>query len=508
MALLTYQRAAGLAGVTLFIFLLLGYTTYNTRSADTIPFSYEKQHSAPTVSNPHSGASYSSSYTSPGSAENWQFEPARDAHNYGLSPEQCDAAFPELWAELDRAVAHRKKVGMITPADVKIGWKIDGIVRAMIYDRQLLILNARGARRRDYRQRTIAVLQSIQRAISAYPGDIPNIEFSFVVDDGAYFAVYENNTSATTWALTREPHDQNLWLMPDFGFYSWEGPAGEYTALLRAIEEDEIPFDEKDKRAIWRGAKSPAGPVQVRTDLLKVSKGKSWADIEEIEWGGDSEPKNLVPMSKHCRYMFPVHTEGHTYSGRLKYLLNCHSLTVIHKLHWGENFHHLLIPSGPNQNFIQVERDFSDMHWKMEYYLQHQDEARRIADNSIKTFRDRYLTPAAQACYWRKMFQAWREVSFEPSYYMTQEEYEREQEEEKQKEREAKLKELQEEEAEAAGKELEKGKERAKDAKTRSDATGTNTALRSSSDKKIPRGMPYETYLLLESYEESPWYDS
>lgn len=136
MALLTYQRAAGLAGITLIIFLLLGYTTYNTRSADTIPFSYEKQHSAPTLSQPHSGSSYSS-YTSPGSADNWQFEAQRDAHNYGLSPEQCDAAFPDLWAELDRAVAHRKKVGNITPADVKIGWKIDGIIRAMIYDRQV-----------------------------------------------------------------------------------------------------------------------------------------------------------------------------------------------------------------------------------------------------------------------------------------------------------------------------------------------------------------------------------
>ena len=39
--------------------------------------------------------------------------------------------------ELNRSVAHRKKVGNIKPDDLDIGWKIDGIVRAMIYDRQV-----------------------------------------------------------------------------------------------------------------------------------------------------------------------------------------------------------------------------------------------------------------------------------------------------------------------------------------------------------------------------------
>ncbi|KAK0637551.1 Protein O-glucosyltransferase 1 [Lasiodiplodia hormozganensis] len=491
MALLSNQRAAGLVGLTLFIFLLLGYTTYNSRAADTVPFDYQPGKQAAGTGAP--------TLSQPGPADGWAFDAKRDAKNFGLSPEQCDAAFPKLWAEIDRAVAHRKKVGNITPDEVKIGWKIDGIVRAMIYDRQLFILNARGARRRDYRQRTLAVLQSIQRAITAYPGDIPNIEFSFVVDDGAYFAVYNNETSATTWALTREPQDDNLWLMPDFGFYSWEGPAGEYSALLRAIAKDEMPFEQKDPRAIWRGAKAPAGHVQVRSDLLKVSKGKDWADIEEIVWGGEGEPKNLIPMSKHCKYMFPVHTEGHTYSGRLKYLLNCHSLTVIHKLHWLENFHNVLVSSGPEQNFIQVERDFSDMHWKMEYYLQHQDEAKRIADNNIRDFRDRYLTPAAQACYWRKLFWAWREVSFEPDYYMSEEELKLQTEAEKKKAKDKQKVDVKLDE-DKSSKEKAKGKEETKN---------PDDEKRAASDKKlVPRGMPYETYLLLESYEESPWYNS
>lgn len=37
--------------------------------------------------------------------------------------------------------------------------------------------------------------------------------------------------------------------------------------------------------------------------------------------------------------------------------------------------------------------------------------AQRIADNNVRTFRERYLTPAAEACYWRALWDGWAEVS-------------------------------------------------------------------------------------------------
>jgi len=55
----------------------------------------------------------------------------------------------------------------------------------------------------------------------------------------------------------------------------------------------------------------------------------------------------------------------------------------------------------------------------MRHLVKNNDEAQRIADNAVRTFRDRYLTPAAQACYWRKLFNAWSTVSFEPELYRT-----------------------------------------------------------------------------------------
>lgn len=66
-----------------------------------------------------------------------------------------------------------------------------------------------------------------------------------------------------------------------------------------------------------------------------------------------------------------------------------------------------------------MKRDWSDLEEKLDYYLEHTEEAQRIADNGVATFRDRYLTPAAEACYWRRLFDGWAEVSFTPEAYET-----------------------------------------------------------------------------------------
>ena len=40
----------------------------------------------------------------------------------------------------------------------------------------------------------------------------------------------------------------------------------------------------------------------------------------------------------------------------------------------------------------------------MEPFVRDTNAAERIANNSVKTFRERYLTPASEACYWRSLF--------------------------------------------------------------------------------------------------------
>ncbi len=74
----------------------------------------------------------------------------------------------------------------------------------------------------------------------------------------------------------------------------------------------------------------------------------------------------------------------------------------------------MLTPDGPDQNYIPVKKDWSDLEEKVTYFLDHPDEAQRIANNSVATFRSRYTSPAAEACYWRRLIHGWSSVSFDP----------------------------------------------------------------------------------------------
>ena len=101
---------------------------------------------------------------------------------------------------------------------------------------------------------------------------------------------------------------------------------------------------------------------------------------------------------------------GRSYSASLKYRQACHSVIVAHKLQYIQHHHYLLVASGPYQNYVEVERDFSDLSRKIEPLVNNTAAAQRIAENSVKTFRERYLTPAAEACYWRSLFEGYRSV--------------------------------------------------------------------------------------------------
>lgn len=205
--------------------------------------------------------------------------------------------------------------------------------------------------------------------------------------------------------------------MPDFGYWSWPlDLVGAYEQIREDIKANEMEWDMKIPKALWRGA---VNTNDVRSDLMKVTRNRDWADVEEVKWKNrtaveDNAAGSAVPMVNHCAYQYLIHTEGNSYSGRGKYLLNCGSVVIMHKGEWIEPYQDALVSSGPDQNFVEVERDFSDLEEKIQQLLSDPQRAETIAENGAKIFRDRYLTPAAQACYWRRLFQAWAGVSFQP----------------------------------------------------------------------------------------------
>lgn len=262
--------------------------------------------------------------------------------------------------------------------------------------------------------RAKSTLYSLHRALTSSPdrpSSIPNIEFVFSTDD------FVSDPTVPIWTYSKRPDESTTWLMPDFGFWAWpEVRIGPYSSVRRKIADvdESLPFQEKKKQLVWRGSLTPNPPV--RSKLVKTAVDKSWGSVRVLDWDDENDLRyNLLPIEDHCRYMFLAHTEGRSFSGRGKYLLNCRSVMVSHRLEWKEAHHGALIATGPDANFVEVESDFSDLERKIEYLIDRPEAAERIADNAVTTFRDRYLTPAAESCYWRELVRLYGEVSeFEP----------------------------------------------------------------------------------------------
>ncbi|KAF2083978.1 hypothetical protein K490DRAFT_50261 [Saccharata proteae CBS 121410] len=349
----------------------------------------------------------------------WAFNFTRHGSNYALDDAKCEAAFPNLYPEIDRAVQHWRNKGGIKPSDLDTDWRPDAI-RAMIYDNQLFIIETKGVNDgRWYQERHVAsllavtILHTINRAVVTSPHPLPNIEFTITIADRADRTPNER----PIWTFARRTHNEDHWLIPDFSFYSWpDVKAGSWAEFQKRIIDQDTALTHKDQRLVWRGALGVAPGL--RGDLMRESQGHSWSDVLPLNWENKEQLKSrLLTMADHCRYMFTAHTEGVSYSGRLKYLLNCRSLTVIHELEWVQHYYHLLVPEGPRQNYVQVPRHFDNLSTTIEYYLKHMDRAQEVADNAVADFRELYLTPAAETCYWRRLFHGWASVSFEPSLY-------------------------------------------------------------------------------------------
>ncbi|OJJ97719.1 hypothetical protein ASPACDRAFT_62689 [Aspergillus aculeatus ATCC 16872] len=358
----------------------------------------------------------------------WEFQVARDGNNYGLTAPQCRAAFPKLFVEIDNSTATRAQ-NPIRFEELDQIEMADGMVRGMIADGQLYIISY--TPQPVTFSRAKATLHALHRALAASPTPLPPLEFILTTED---FYLPPTTSQPTTaggspiWSYTKLPHHRHTWLMPDFGYWSWpEVAIGPYRALRTRIAalEASLPFPQKRKQLLWRG--STATNPAVRGTLLKAAQGKSWSSVHTLDWDSTSEssagsgsgsgsgsglPEAFLPMHEHCGYMFLAHTEGRSFSGRGKYLLNCKSVVLSHPLSWREAHHAALVAAPhPEANYVVVEEEgWGDLDAKMRWLIDHPEVAERIAEEAVRTFRDRYLTPAAEACYWRELVAAYSRV--------------------------------------------------------------------------------------------------
>lgn len=230
----------------------------------------------------HVNETNSTDHAKPGvepAVESWTYDSERDRNNHGLSTDQCDIAFPELYSEIDRAVEHWQDK-KITPESIDLVKANDGGVRVLIHDQQLRIISTKGLHRGDFRHRIIAVLQQLLRALTAAEAanePLPDMEMTIIVDDRP---ILDRSRYTPLWAFTREyansKHDE-IWLIPDFHFFGAPPEAEGFRSMQKKARQHDAPLAKKTPQVAWRGV-SWTNPG-IRKPLLNVTQGKNWADV-------------------------------------------------------------------------------------------------------------------------------------------------------------------------------------------------------------------------------------
>ncbi|PKS07655.1 hypothetical protein jhhlp_006261 [Lomentospora prolificans] len=370
----------------------------------------------------------------------------------GLTEEDCRNVFPGLMDEIDRAVARG-------PFKVNIG--NDKALIATVRNGDLYIRRppGKGQLSKHMKERQLAALHQIYRAITSSPTPLPNTTFSLSIHDSPL---------PNSFVYARPAHDQpsstystskaHSFPMPHFSAWSWALPfLNSLPAASSTITnlESTLPFSKKNPRAIWRGTPWFANPLGVnphlRQDLIRVAgKATSWADVQALDWTTNSaSASNGLPIQDFCRYKYIIHTEGVSYSGRFSFHRMCRSIILSPPLEWFEPTTHLLRPiystvllrgrsaldketekdpraypskrtrqiwpadiSLEEANIIFVKPDWTDLEETIAWLEAHPAIAERIAARQRDQFvGGGYVSKSAETCYWRSLLKGWNQVA-------------------------------------------------------------------------------------------------
>ncbi|KFX87873.1 hypothetical protein O988_09248 [Pseudogymnoascus sp. VKM F-3808] len=230
--------------------------------------------------------------------------------------------------------------------------------------------------------------------------------------------------------------------MPHFSFWTWPNPlVGPFDAVLAKIAaiEEATGWGDKIDKAVWRGTMwfSPIGNKDLRKGLVRLGKGKEWADIEHVRGDiknattGVVEKGNTIGIEEFCRYKYVIYTDGVTYSGRLAFHQACASVLITPPPTFLQHTTHLLRPlysptldtpppphpewpsySASEANVIFVQPDWSDLEATIMWLRENPEVAEGIARRGREeVVRRGMFREAAETCYWRGLVRGWASVA-------------------------------------------------------------------------------------------------
>ncbi|KAK8862687.1 DUF821 domain-containing protein [Apiospora arundinis] len=347
----------------------------------------------------------------------WRWRYSRDAHDRTLSRHQCRKSLPGLFDELLRAKQQHEKYH-INLDDIEAIRVTDGRTRVAISDGQLHVIDS-NLSTEEFRLAALATLQSIQQAISGVPQTvIPNIEF--VIDVRGQVA----DITKPVWVVDRRKDDDKVWLTPFIG--SLEVSSLNLSGQPPKRDTSQANFTFKPLGQIAAEINHQESHIQPwkksrREEMKSASTTNEWDSFSLT-----NNPRRDLSAPDVCRHRVLIHPDSQSTFNRLDSLL-CASVNVLPSPKWVHLYHGLMYSKPLNngsrdsgaefQNVALVEKAGPDLEKGTPDFLRNTKIAKTIASNTVETFRHRYLTEAAAACYWRELIHTYREVSYSPKVY-------------------------------------------------------------------------------------------
>lgn len=144
--------------------------------------------------------------------------------------------------------------------------------------------------------------------------------------------------------------------------------------------KDKIQFEEKKNKVIFRG--KVKGKLS-RRNFMEMYFGHPMCDLGDVskhtddpaEW--QTEKKTI---QEHLEYKFVLALEGNDVASNLKWVMSSNSIAVMPRPTCETWFMEgQLIP---NYHYIEIKSDFSDLEERLNYYIEHSEESRRIIEHA------------------------------------------------------------------------------------------------------------------------------
>jgi len=148
---------------------------------------------------------------------------------------------------------------------------------------------------------------------------------------------------------------------------------------------DRIPYEEKQNQLVWRGAAWQPH----RMELLRRYWNHPLCDVGQVNPPSANAPADWVKprmsISDQLCYKFILSIEGNDVATNLKWIAQSNSLCFMTRPKFETWFMEGRLV--PFEHFVELREDYTDLPEKIEHYIKHPHESRKIIENLHAHYR-------------------------------------------------------------------------------------------------------------------------